>query len=340
MFENNIWMCPKCGDTHFTPALSTEIKALCVACGQDFECDQNIPLLFYPHQKMISENGNEDVTEKMKRFYEATPFPNYDGIDSIWTLKQKAKQSVIFSMLDEQIPPNASILEAGCGTGQLSNFLGAQSARSIFGADLCVNSLKLAETFRSKNKLKNVKFVQMNLFKPVFKPNSFDLVISNGVLHHTSDPYGGFKSIAQLVKPGGYIIIGLYNYYGRLLTDLRRLIFNLTKDKFLFLDARMRNKSIGDYKKEVWFKDQYKNPHESKHTMTEVIHWMEGNGFEFINGIPKVTAFDSIQVGENLFRKHFRGTKLDHLIAQLSMLTHEAKEGAIFLIIGRKQLER
>ena len=35
----------------------------------------------------------------------------------------------------------------------------------------------------------------MNLFKPCFKPEQFDVVLCNGVLHHTADPWGGFQSI-------------------------------------------------------------------------------------------------------------------------------------------------
>jgi hypothetical protein len=42
------------------------------------------------------------------------------------------------------------------------------------------------------------------------------------VLHHTSDPEGGFHSIARKLKPGGYTIIGLYNWLGRLPTLWRR----------------------------------------------------------------------------------------------------------------------
>jgi hypothetical protein len=57
----------------------------------------------------------------------------------------------------------------------------------------------------------------MNLFKPCFQATAVSMwCCANGVLHHTSDPYGGFKSILPLVKPGGHIIIGLYNTYGPL----------------------------------------------------------------------------------------------------------------------------
>src|SRR5690606_13521757 len=141
-----------------------------------------------------------------------------------------------------QPPPRARILEVGCGTGQLGNFLGMTWGRTVFSADLCLNSLRLANTFRRQQAIEGVAFLQMNLFKPVFKPNSFDFVICTGVLHHTGDPYRGFQTISELVKPGGYILIGLYNKIGRLTTDARRLIFRLSGDRFTFLDSRLREK--------------------------------------------------------------------------------------------------
>ena len=94
----------------------------------------------------------------------------------------------------------------------------------------------LGEKFRSDNDLDRAHFLQMNLFRPVFKPASFDMVISNGVLHHTSDPFLAFETISRLVKPGGYILVGLYHRYGRLITDFRRLVFRLFGDRLTFLD--------------------------------------------------------------------------------------------------------
>ena len=107
--------------------------------------------------------------------------------------------SGVARLLDEQIPFGARVIECGCGTGQLTNFLSVAN-RTVVGADLCLNSLKLATAFKTQNELDRAHFLQMNLFRPCFKPASFDLVISNGVLHHTADPFLGLQSISRLVK--------------------------------------------------------------------------------------------------------------------------------------------
>ena len=196
-----------------------------------------------------------DVTDLVKSFYEEHPFPNYDDHDSLSSLISKSRKGVYARLLAEQIPYNARILEVGCGTGQLSNFL-AIGCRTVIGTDLCMNSLRMAETFRRQQGLSRVRFLQMNLFKPALKPEQFDVVLCNGVLHHTSDPYGGFKSISRLVKPGGHIIIGLYNTYGRLLLDARRQVFKLTGGKFKWIDPYMRKTRLSAGKQDAWFHDQ------------------------------------------------------------------------------------
>lgn len=302
----------------------------CDQCGATYGSDNEIPLLFAPN------NGQaHDVTSVVKSFYEENPFPNYDDLDTAESLMEKARRGVFGKLLDEQIPQGALVLEAGCGTGQLTNFLGLHWNRSVFGSDMCLNSLRLAKGFRDSCHIKNAGFLQMNLFRPAFRENVFDVVVSNGVLHHTGDPLGGFRSISRLVKPGGYIIIGLYNKIGRLTTDLRRKLFQRSGDRLKFLDAHVRNKKYNEARKRAWFMDQYKNPHESKHSYDEVLQWFESNGFEFLFAIPKIDP-GPFSEEEQLFAPHDKGTKTTRLMTQLEMLLQGGVDGALFIMIGRK----
>lgn len=307
-------------------------KIACTQCPAVFVTDGNIPLMYIPN----NWSGREDVTEKVKAFYEETPFPNYELLETSADLVQKANKSYFANILNQQIPFGARVIEIGCGTGQMANYLGIVN-RNVFGTDLCLNSLKLAESFRNRNDLKHVGFYQMNLFRPIFKEEQFHLVISNGVLHHTSDPLGGFKAISKLVKKGGYIAIGLYNTYGRLVTDARRILFDLTRDRFKSLDARLKDGTVSEERRMTWFKDQYKNPHESKHTIGEVLKWFEQTGFKFVYGIPNPVAFEHFNQEDRIFQDHERGSALDHFIVQLKMIFTGGREGGFFIMIGRRE---
>jgi carbamoyltransferase len=308
-------------------------QAACSECGHRYPIVDGIPQLFYPHDGFAT---GTDVTELVKSFYEETPFPN-DDHESVRSLIDKSRRGQYATMLNEAIPYNSTVLEVGCGTGQLTNFLGI-SCRRVIGADLCLNSLRLAKNFAREQGLSRVGFVQMNLFRPCFKPQQFDVVLCNGVLHHTSDPLGGFRTIAPLVKPGGHIVIGLYNTYGRLATDLRRLVFRATGGRATWLDPYLRSTRLSAGKRHAWFADRYRHPHESKHTIGEVIQWFDEAGLEFVRGIPTVTLGGEEATRHNLFGKSPRGTTADHFWVQARHIVTGSREGGLFLMIAQKPL--
>lgn len=322
-----VWACPACGGD----LKRSGSTASCAACSKTFKSEDGIWRMFHPHEKT-----DADVTDQVKQFYEEHPFPNYDVDEDLRTLISKSRKGVYGKLMGEQIPYNSRVLEVGCGTGQLSNFLGI-GCRSVIGTDLCGNSLKLAETFRRSQGLNRVRFMQMNLFRPAFKKEQFDVVLCNGVLHHTSDPYGGFQSISKLVKPGGYIVIGLYNTYGRLLLDGRRVLFNMTGGRFKWIDPYIRKTKMSAGKQDAWFHDQYMHPHESKHTMGEVLNWFDQNGFDFVNGVPKLRARDSFGNKEKLFEPASPGTALDRAWSQARMIITGNREGGFYIMIGKKR---
>lgn len=324
--------CPKCGSHLQRDGEQLE----CGACRETFPITDDIPMLFWPDD---SAGMDGDVTRIVKEFYEETPFPDYDDFDSVASLAEKARRGIFARMLDEQLPPGVRILECGCGTGQLSNFLSIAN-RTVFASDMCENSLRLGQRFAREHQLHRVVFLQMNLLRPVFQPESFDLLISNGVLLTCSDPFRAFESIGRLVKPGGYILIGLYHKYGRLITDARRLLFRLTGDRFLSLDPNLRNKELSSAKKRAWFADQYKHPHETKHTIGEAIRWMEETGFHFIRSIPRSKPFRPLSESERLFEPEEPGNAFERFLVEFGMFFTGSREGGFFTVIGRKVASR
>src|SRR5262249_6344110 len=149
---------------------------------------------------------------------------------------------------------------------QLANFLAASGPRCVFGTDISISSLRLAKSFRDRWNVRNAAFIQMNLFKPCFRNNVFDVVVCNGVLHHTGGPVEGFRSLVSLVRPGGIIVIGLYNRIARITRDWRKLLFFLAGEKLHFLDSHLRGSDYNSSRKHVWLMDQYYHPCESRHS--------------------------------------------------------------------------
>src|SRR5204862_2699765 len=104
--------------------------------GTCYAVEDGIPHLFVPTN--ADELGGPDVTDVVQQFYEQTPFPNYEDIDTPRALITKARAGRFARLLNDRIPYDARVVEVGCGTGQLTNFL-AIAHRSVLGVDLCLN---------------------------------------------------------------------------------------------------------------------------------------------------------------------------------------------------------
>ena len=305
---------------------------LCCESGHAFPVENGIPRLFVANDW---PDGKDDVTDAVKAFYEETPFPNYEGLDTRDSLRRKAGAGVFGRMLDEQIPHACKILEVGCGTGQMTNFLAMRWGRSAIGADLCMNSLRLASDFRDRFGIVNAHFVQINLFRPPFPPASFDVVFSNGVLHHTSDCHGAFRAIAPLVKPGGVIMVGLYNRLGRLPTLWRRALIERFGRAAMPLDRRLRG-TAEDLRRQAWYMDQYRHPHETRHGMDEVLSWFDAAGFDFTASVPTIGDVEfSDRIA--LFETAPPGSRMDRLSTEIEMLLSGGRDGGLFIMAGRRR---
>src|SRR3989344_8791996 len=87
--------------------------------------------------------------EKVRAFYNATPFPDYEL--SRFNDREDLKISAysFAKVLDRSIPKDASIIDVGTGTGQLSAFLSLRR-KCVWGIDFSDSSLKKALALKKK----------------------------------------------------------------------------------------------------------------------------------------------------------------------------------------------
>ena len=219
----------------------------------------------------------------------------------------------------------------------MSIYFSIGTNNEIVGLDPTIESLNLASSFSIENNIQNVKFVNADIFDDVLEDEYFDFIWCNGVLHHTKNPYEGFKIILKSLKNDGYILIGLYNKIGRVRTIIRKYIYKIFgKKAVMLMDPVLRNlKSDSPEQIDSWIRDQYIHPVESLHTFDEVLQWFKKNNVEFVSSIPQ-SHFD-FQNTENLFEKQKTGNFLTRLFNQILMIfNYLGSDGGLFVFIGKK----
>jgi ubiquinone/menaquinone biosynthesis C-methylase UbiE len=104
---------------------------------------------------------------------------------------------------------DARLLEIGCGMGtDLLQF--ARGGACCVGIDLTPRSIEIT---RHRFRLYNAggAFMISDGEHLPFRDESFDVVYSNGVLHHTPDTAGAISEVHRVLRPGGTAKVMLYH---------------------------------------------------------------------------------------------------------------------------------
>jgi SAM-dependent methyltransferase len=272
-------------------------------------------------------------TDAVRRFYEVAPFPGYPPDDSLTWLRARAERSRFARLLDQAITGDAKILEVGCGTGQMSLYL-ARADRLVVGADLTLASLELGAGAARRFGVDRVRFVETDLHQPGLRKGAFDVVYSSGVLHHTPDPRRAFASIAALARPGGMIVVGLYNAVARIPLRLRRAAARLTGFRWIPFDPVLHDRSGEPARREAWRRDQYLHPEEHRHTHAEVATWFDENGIDYVRAFPSSLVAEA---ADGLFDPEPDRWAFEAWLSQLGWMGSLGHEGGLFVMVGRRR---
>ncbi len=308
--------CPACAGT-----LGADWS--CHGCGTRFEAPDEIPNLRLP---------SDPRTDAVRRFYEYAPFPGYAPSESLHSLHARAERSTFARLVNQAIAGDARVVEIGCGTGQMCLYL-ARADRVVVGADLTRAALRLGAAAARRFGLDRVQFVETDLRQPGLRAGSFDVVYSSGVLHHTPDPRASFARLVQLARPGGMIVLGLYNAFARAPMRIRRLVARLTRFRLIPFDPVLRDRLSAPARREAWLRDQYCHPEEHRHTLAEVQGWFAENQVEYVRAYPSALLSEE---PAGLFARAEDNWRPEGWLAQLGWIRTLGHEGGLFFTVGRR----
>lgn len=140
-----------------------------------------------------------------RTFYDHYPF------DWVQGYSPEELRSVLSPLLAETIDGlrgDELVLDVGCGAGRVLGYLAKRGVRCA-GLDISRESVR-----RATQRSERPGAVGDNLRLPV-RDGVADVVISDGVAHHTGDPRAAIREDARVMKPGGRLYLGVYKPGGR-----------------------------------------------------------------------------------------------------------------------------
>mgnify|MGYP001438161799 CR=1 FL=1 len=183
---------------------------------------------------MELKKNNKDVSVIHKEVI------NFYNNDSNYLHKIKNRSSdtyrAIFCILDTFDSKDLSILDVGCGTGNLLSLLKSKGYKNIEGVDCSKTFVKEAK------KDKKIEIYENDVIN--FSPNKkYDVIIMTDVLEHSVHPGRIIKKCSILLKKEGIIVIGgpnlLQIIYGIVHINIRKIPLFIKKMSQYLLNSRI-----------------------------------------------------------------------------------------------------
>ena len=326
------------------PSLSKEIVAksshrkikegvlLCSQCKVYYPIYSYVPVMLVFetdfHRKFIKENVQQLNLIPDYKIPNGSPYPGEKSVQETfsdqWHMVEESElsfaytseelkllnQKVWLRWLEHSRENVKNILNAGCGMGREAVALQEVSnLAEIYAIDLNFSLFKGAELFKEHQ---GINFIIASLFNLPFKPSAFDLVYSQGVIHHTFSTYEAFKSIATYVRKEGYLFIWVYALEDHLVRRgivgiilrlmylvesivrpiisrspkfLRDIIFGILTlifypiDKVVMLNSEKWELKNTNHALRDWLSPRYA----FRHSYNEVLEWFEDMDFKIID---------------------------------------------------------
>jgi SAM-dependent methyltransferase len=193
--------CPECGESLGIVSVTPEDTAAgeitegsleCAGCQARFPVVRSVPR-FVPSESYASSFGfqwnrfdqiqvdrvmNNDLSRD--RFYKTTNWPE----------RMEGQR----------------ILEAGCGSGRFTD-LALETGAEVYSFDL---SSAVEAAWRNNAGSPRLTVFQASIYEIPLRKESFDRIFCMGVLQHCPDVAGAFRSLLPFLRPGGEIVIDVY----------------------------------------------------------------------------------------------------------------------------------
>ena len=132
--------------------------------------------------------------------YDRYPF----GFDQPGILTEKLENRVMGQAI-QQLRPGDRVVDVGCGACRVARLINGRDGIRTVSLDLSLESL------RDARRNDPGPLVQGDNLQLPLRSGCADLVVSNGVIHHTPDARASFLELARITRPGGTLVVSVYD---------------------------------------------------------------------------------------------------------------------------------
>lgn len=206
--------CPVCRGTLSVIQSDKKEEIVCTQCNNRYQTKEDIACLIPAGHDQIKS----DIQAFWGALYDAAykegehmfNASNYqEKLEELYRLFKHRNHLAVVEMPVEQLK-GKKVLEIGSGAGGHSALFSYKGAH-MYSMDLTLD--RVASTAKKLEDIENnPDFVCLQADAEIlpFPDNYFDIVYSNGVLHHSPDTYGAVQEAYRVLKPGGKAVIMLY----------------------------------------------------------------------------------------------------------------------------------
>ena len=187
------------------------------------------------------------------------------------------------------------MLDAGCGGGRYSVAWRLLGAKPVVGFDISTTGIEDAHRRIVEAGINDMRFEQGNVLELPFDDNTFDVVFSNGVLHHTTDWKQGVKELVRVLKPNGFGWLYLIENPGGLYWDIIEILRVVMKDEKRDV-ARAALQILGVPANRIFYMlDHVMVPINVRLTPEEIEEGLRAVGTTNIRRLERGTDFDRVE---------------------------------------------
>ena len=157
---------------------------------------------------LIFQNPMPDQKDLLRRYDSRYYEYEIENERPFFELMKLALGDTGFWELSKSMNAGKRILDIGCATGMLLEFLRDTGGWKTEGVEVCETAVRFGREKRG------LSIFQGTLKEASFGGSSFDVVHASHVIEHVSDPSAFLKEIYRILRPGGFLIITTPNVSG------------------------------------------------------------------------------------------------------------------------------